>query len=225
MTKDIGINTSLALAGAPTNGLVTRDFVTVFAKNRSTGDIDELCLWNGRVPLDAPVVKPSNGASDIRSFQAMGALLKIGPIPASLSLEIRTVRVELSKISDAALNIIRTYDAQMAEIQIHRGQFDLVTRQLVDPALCRFRGFINNAPIKTPKSGGSGGISVECVSIARILTRTSGQNFSDELMKERSGDRFARDVDVDGDWRIWWGQDEHVVGNRRTKPKERFFRV
>lgn len=224
MTKTFGINTSAALSGARRNGLVVRDFVSVQAKDRNTGDMDWLCVWNGKVPVTASIIKPSDGSTITRDFQAMGSLLQIQAIPGSMGLEVRTIRVKLSKLPDAVLNIFRTYDARMAPIQIHRGLFDPDTRQLVDPAQCRFDGFINNAPIRTPKAGGEGAIEAECVSFARMMTRKSGKLFSDETLKLRSGDRFGKYLDEAGAWRVWWGQEEKVVGNGKTPIKEKFLK-
>jgi hypothetical protein len=224
MTKSLPLNTITALGLGRTKGLVIRDFVTIRAKDRTTGDIEELCLWNGFVPITAPVTKPSDGSSDSRVFQAAGTLLSVQSIPAGMQTEVRTIRVRLSKLSPVALNIIRTYDAKMAPIEIHRGLFDTESHQLVDPALCRFDGYINNAPIKTPKAGSEGYIEVECVSRSRILTRTSGMLFSMETLKRRSSDLFGKYLDVSGAWRIWWGQEEKELGTKKNRPKERFMR-
>lgn len=223
MTKDLGINTSVALQNARITGLVIRDFVSVYGKDRSTGAHSWLCLWSGEVPVDADIIDPHDGSTISRTFQH-GALVSLPSIPAGLETEVRTIRVRLSKLSPAALNIIRTYDAKMAPIQIHRGVFDLESHRLVDPALCRFDGYINNAPIKTPKVGGDGYIEAECVSRSRILTKTSGKLFSDEVLQERSGDRFGQYLDTAADWRIWWGQEESIIAPKKDKPKERFFR-
>jgi hypothetical protein len=119
----------------------------------------------------------------------------------------------------------------MAPIEIHRGIFDVATNQIVDPAICRFQGYINSAPITVPKSGNSkdgssseGGIDLECVSRSRILTKTSGQLFSDETLKKRSGDRFGRYLDMAGQWRVWWGQETKEIGGEKKPIKERFLR-
>jgi hypothetical protein len=222
MTKDLDTNTVTALGLARTKGIIPRDFVTVRAKDRGTGAIEELCLWTGHVPVTAPVKRPSDGTSDNRDFQAAGAILSIQSIPAGMQTEVRTIRIKLSKLSPAALNIIRSYDAKMAPIEIHRGLFDPDTRQLVSPALCRFDGYINSAPLKTPKVKGEGYIELECVSRSRILTRTSGMLFSLETLKLRAGDLFGKFLDVAGAWRVWWGQEEKELGNKRKRPKERY---
>lgn len=221
MVKALPLNTLAALGFATSKGLVLRDFLWVVATKRDTGEKVGLGAWNGRVPVTAAVARPSDGVSIDRDYQAMGTLLQIPPIPAGIGLEVRTIRIKLSHLSDPAIKLIREYDAKMATVEIHRGIFDPDTNSLVDPAICRFSGFINRAPIRQPKAGGEGSIELECVSNARMLTRTSARLFSDETLKERSGDRFGRYLDVAGAWRIFWGQDEVQLGGK-TKPKERF---
>jgi hypothetical protein len=223
--KDIGINTSVVLQNAPRNGIIMRDMVTITAKHRDDPDVTErLCIWNGKVPTSISVIDPKDGSTSNREFQPLGQLA-IPLIPSTMELEVRTIRLTFSRLSLALLNAIRLYDAKMAPIEIHRGIFDPVTGRLTDPALCRFFGFINSAPITISPSGKTGGIELECVSYSRIMTRTSGKLFSDETLKERGGDRFGQYLDVAGDWRVWWGQDEKIVGERKGRPKEKFFRV
>jgi hypothetical protein len=223
--KDIGVNTAIALQNAPRDGLIMRDLVWITAKHRDDPDVKEsMGLWTGRVPTTIPVIDPSDGSTVDRVYQPLGQL-DVPSIPATMDLEVLTIRLSFSGLSTALLNAIRLYDAKMASIEIHRGIFDTATGRIVDPAMCRFFGFINSAPITTAPEGRAGGIELECVSYSRILTMTSGKLFSDETMKERDGDRFAQYTDVDGDWRVWWGQEEKVVGERKDRPKGRFFKV
>lgn len=221
MTKVFGLNTQAALADAPRRGLVVRDFVWIKAKDRDTGDPETIAFWNGLVPVTANVTDPSDGGTLSRDFIAGGALMKVPSIPAGTNLEVRTIRLEFSRLNEGVLNAVRLYDPKMARIQIHRGFFDPTTRALVDPAYCRFDGYINRAPIKIPAAGGEGSVQLECVSQARTLTRTSGKRLSHEMMKERSpGDLFAKYMDVAGDWRIFWGEEETSArkwGDRKEK--------
>jgi len=224
MVKVLATNTTAALQNAPTLGLVVRDFVTIWPKTRDTGDVDQFGLWTDIAPLTVNVIKPSDGSTVARDFVGAGSLLDIQSIPSTMALEVRTIRVKLSKLSPSILEVFRTYDARLAPIQIHRGIFDPSTRQLVDPATCRFDGFVNNAPIRTPKTGSSGDVTVECTSFSRILTRTSGQKFSDAMISQRSGDGFGKYTDVAGNFRIWWGQDQTVISTPQ-RAKDRFHRV
>jgi len=222
--KDLGSNTFQALQAAPRNGLVVRDLVWIKARNRDTGLQEEIGLWAGKVPLAVPVIDPETGAStgNDRVYQPLGQL-SVPSIPAGMALEVRTIRIKISRLSDAVINAIRLYDARMAVIEIHRGVFDVDTGQIVDPALCRFSGYVNAAPIDIPKKGSDGGIELECVSRSRILTRTSGLLFSMETLKKRMSDLFGSYLDVAGAWRIWWGQDEKAINDDKTRPREHFF--
>jgi hypothetical protein len=229
--KDVGTNTLTAFQNARQDGLIMRDLVWIKAKNRSTGVIEEIGLWAGKVPTVVPVIDPETGAStgSARTYQPLGQLV-VPSIPAGMALEVRTIRLKISRLSPAVLDAIRLYDARMAVIEIHRGIFDLDTGQIVDPAMCRFSGYINAAPINVPKEEkggkvGEGGIELECVSRSRILTRTSGLLFSMEMLKKRAGDLFGTYLDVAGAWRIWWGQDEKAIkDNTNERPKEHFFK-
>jgi len=222
--KTLSLNTLAALNNATEQGIVIRDFVTISAKNRDTGDTETIGFWNGNVPVTANVIDPATGDSDSRSFQAGGAIVSIPSLPSGMETEVRTIRLKFSKLPEAVLNVVRTYNPKMAPIQIFRGFFDPATMSLVDPAVCRFDGYINRAPIKTPKAGGEGSIELECVSHARELTRTSGKLFSYQTIVQRSSDKFGKYLDVAGAWRVWWGSEEIPMHHNPKKPKrERFF--
>jgi hypothetical protein len=222
MVKQLQTNTYVLLQNAADNGGSYRDFIWISGKNRSTGATESLGLWNGWVPVTADVVNPKTGETVSRVYQAGGGLIGLPEIPATLQTEVRSIRVQISHLSEAAMNAIRLYNAQMAEVQIHRGVFDPSTGAIADPALCRFFGYVNHAPIPTPASGEEGAIELECVSASRLMTRKSGKLTSPELFKERyksSGatDMFGKYLDVAGAWRVWWGQSEEAVGKKSTK--------
>ena len=44
------------------------------------------------------------------------------------------------------------------------------------------------------------------------------------MVKRRAGDLFGKYLDVAGAWRVWWGQEETIVGSGKNKPREKFFR-
>ena len=218
--KDLPLNTLVLLQNAPTDGLILRYFVYVWAKNRDTGATEEIGFWTGKVPISAYVKKPQDGTSQKRDFVGAGQMLTIPSIPATLNTEVRKIRFKLSGITDEAKTLLRTYDARYAKIEIHRGYFDPATNRLADPAECIFTGYITAAPIKQPKAGGENYIDVECSSRSRILQRTPGLLFSLETLKKRSGDLFGQYLDVAGDWRIWWGQVVSVITFGKNKTKE-----
>jgi hypothetical protein len=222
--KDVPLNTQVALQNAPSTGLVIRDFVYAWPKNRDTGELEEVGFSTCKVPLNVSVMNPKTGGTSNRDYTGAGQLLTVPPIPAALATEVRKVRLRLSSLSPEAANLFRAYNARYAKIEIHRGHFDPSTGQLVDPATCRFQGYITDAPIKVPKSGGDAYIDVECSSRSRILERTTGMLFSLETLKKRLSDLFGKYLDVAEAWRIWWGQTETVIKNDDGKPHERFIK-
>lgn len=224
--RTYGTNTLNALQNSRMKGIVVRDFVYIRARRRDNPSVWETVgLWTGPIPISAPVINPKTGASETREYQGL-ELLSLPPIPATSTLEVRTIRLRFSNLSPAMENAIRLYNPRMAEIEIHRGFFDPDTMQLLDPATCRFFGYINKSPITTGKQGGEGSILLECVSIARTLTRTSGLKFSHQVMKKRDGDQFARHVDVAGGIPVWWGEPVKIGKDKDSqKIRQKWIRV
>jgi len=224
--RTFGTNTLNALQNARMAGLVVRDFVYIRARRRDNpNETEALGLWNGKNPVSVEVRNPQTGSIETRNYTGL-EVLSVPPIPATKQLEVRTIRLRFSNLSEEMLNAIRLYDPRMAEIEIHRGIMDPNTYQMLDPAYCRFFGFINRSPITTGKADGEGSILLECVSNARMLTKTSGRKFSHQELKKRSNDQFGKYLDVAGAWRIWWGQPEKIGEKKESeKIKQRWFRA
>ena len=115
MTKTISANTLKALQSARRSSLVVRDFVSIWGRDRETGEDAFIGFWNGAHPVTCPVVDPANGATDVRTFQAQGGLLNIPAIPSSLKLEVATIKLHFSHLSEAVQLAIRGYDPKMAK--------------------------------------------------------------------------------------------------------------
>lgn len=184
------------------------NFVWIKAKNRSTGGLETMGLWSGWDTIEAQVLDPATMLPVTRTYHAGGSLLEVPAIPLTSDLTIQTIRIRLSQINDAVQLAIRGYDPKHAPIEIHRGYLDKNTQLMVAPAIPRFVGWINGAPIRTPAVGGEGGIEISCISHARLLTKTNPLKRSDEMQKRRSGDRFRRYSDVAGGWiaNVHWGE-------------------
>jgi hypothetical protein len=189
-------------------GVIPRSFVWIKAKNRDTGAAEHIGFWNGLDSVDATVIDGVSGLPVTRTYHAAGSLLSVGTITRTPELEVRTVRVGLSQISDAVQLLVRGYDVRHAPIEIHEGYLDLETRKLVGDAIIDFVGWVNGAPIDTPAVGQNGGIQVECVSHSRMLTRTNPAKKSHEAQKRRSGDKYRQYNTVAGQWQYWWGERE-----------------
>ena len=204
-------------------GVIPRDFVWITAKNLVTGLPESAGFWNGLDTVDVTVISGTTGEEVTRTYAAWGSLLKIDPIQRSPEINIRTIKLALSQISPAVQAIFRGYDTRLAPVEIHRGFMDLETHQPIAPPTVRFVGWINKAPINTPAVGGEGGISVDVVSHARMLTRTNSAKRSDESQKRRDGDRFRRYSSVADQWDFWWGEKKGKIDNIvDTTPKQVF---
>ncbi len=187
-------------------GIIRRNFVWVEAKNRSSGGIETMGLWDGDEVVTATVISGQTGLPVSRVYVGAGSLLNIDSIPLTTDLTVRTVKVSLSQINAAVQQLVRGYDTRRAPIEIHRGFFSIDTNELIAPPIPRFVGWINGNPINTPPVGQSGNIEVSCVSHTRALTFLNPAKRSDEYQQKRSGDRFRRYTDVAGNWQIYWGE-------------------
>lgn len=201
------------------NGVIPRSFVSISSKNRSTGAIETLNIWNGIDTVDVTVISGITGLPVTRTYHAGGTLLDIEPITRTPELEVRTLRVKFSQISKEMQLAVRGYDPRLAPIEIHEGYLDLASHDLIAPPIVDFVGWVNGAPISTPAAGGQGSITLNCVSHTRMLTKTNPAKRSHETQKRRSDDQFRRYNSVASQWQYWWGENEGetVKGKKRTK--------
>ncbi|SOC48433.1 hypothetical protein SAMN05892877_1653 [Rhizobium subbaraonis] len=189
-------------------GVIPRAFVWISAKNRETGSIETVGFWNGLDSVEVSVISGVTGSPVSREYHAAGSLLDVGPITRTPELEVRTLRISLSQISEAVQLAVRGYDVRHAPIEIHEGYLDRESRLLIAPPIIDFVGWINGAPINTPAAGGKGSIMLDCVSHSRMLTRTNPAKKSHETQKRRSNDQFRKYNSVANQWQYWWGERE-----------------
>lgn len=213
MVLSVPANTQAALLAAPTNGIVPRDFVWMRAVNTSTDEMENTGFWSGNVPVTAPVVRPSDGAEVDRDWIGMHGLMQVPSVPMTMKMEVRSVKIVFSNLSADVINATLVYRAKNQTVQIFRGLFDPATMALVDPAVCRFDGFINRIMFKRAKSGADGQVIVECQSHARTLTVASNAKLSDEFLKRRG----ARQPYLDVPYKLVWGQKDVIHANRRKR--------
>lgn len=206
MVRSVDSNTSNYLNAG--KGVIPRSFVWITAKNRDTGAAETVGFWNGLDSVDVSVIDGVSGLPVTRTYHAAGSLLAVGNITRTPELEVRTLRVGLSQISEAVQLVVRGYDVRHAPIEIHEGYLDLDSQQLVGDAIVDFVGWVNGAPIDTPAVNQNGGIQLDCVSHSRMLTRTNPAKKSHEAQKLRSGDKFRQYNTVAGQWQYWWGERE-----------------
>jgi hypothetical protein len=189
---------------------VARDFIWIIAKSRVDGSPVADGAWSDVGTIDAQVIDPMTGGTQTRTFAGGGGLISISDIPLVQGITVQTIEVKLSQLNDRINDFVRTYECKQADIQIFRGLFDPVTRQMVAPATPRFVGFIDSAPITTPAEGSDGDacITVTCTSNTQELTRANSDMCSDASQRLRSAtDGFFKDVAVVGGWQFFWGKE------------------
>lgn len=208
-------NTYAALRAARTRGLIVRDFVWFKARNRSTDALETVGISSEAVALTIDVTKPDTGTVTNRVYQPGAGLMSIPPIPSTLKLEERRLRLTFSRLSPAIINAVKVFDVKGEPVEIHRTFFDPDSRLQVDPAHCRFDGFVRSVRIKKAKAGDDGAIYVDIVDHSASL-RVNPVKISKAHFKARSGDRGGDHIDAEP--RIVWGQKQKVHERKRRRP-------
>lgn len=205
MTRSLSSENYAALQ---TRNLVARDFIWFVVRDRSDGSPVTDGYWSDLGSITADVVDPETGGTQSREFFGADGLISISDIPLVSTLTVQHVTVTLSQVSDRINDLVRTYDCKQGQVQIFRGMFDPLTREMVGPAFPRFVGFIDEAPIKTPKEGGIGDVTLTCTSHTQEMTRANSDTRSDASQKLRSAtDNFFQDAAVVGTWAQFWGRE------------------
>src|SRR4029453_11891329 len=147
-----------------------------------------------------------------RTFAGAGSLIQISDIPLVSSLTVQNITVTLSQVADRVNTLVRGYDCKQGRVEIYRGLSDPTSRLLVAPAVPRFVGTIDEAPIHTPQEGQSGDVTLTCTSNTSELTRSNPDTRSDASQKLRlSTDNFYQGTAVAGNWHHFWGPAQGVL--------------
>ena len=189
--------------------LVPRDFLSIWARNRETGDAAFVGFWSDIIgPLTANVIDPDTGLPVSRPFLGFGKdLIQIDDIPQVAAIQIQQVAIRLSQIGDIVTLAVRQYDTRQCRVQIHRGLFHPGGRVMVSAAECRFDGFSDELDITTPAEGEDGICTMLCVSHTREMTRANPDTRSHESqIKRHPGDNFLINAATIGDRDIRWGR-------------------
>lgn len=201
--------------------LVARDFIWFVVRSRVDGSPVTDGYWSDVGDITADVVDPETGGTSERTFFGADGLIQISDIPLVSTLTVQNVSVTLSQVSARINELVRTYDCKQGQVQIFRGLFDPLTREMVGPAFPRFVGFIDEAPITTPKEGGNGDVTLTCTSHTQELTRANTETRSDASQRLRSAtDNFFADAAVVGTWAQFWGREGGPI--RSNFPWEAF---
>jgi hypothetical protein len=195
--------------------LVTRDFLRITGRVRATGAPISEGFWSDIGNISAQVVDADTGLVATYDFTGVGSLISIDAIPMVSNLTVQSVGVKFSHLDDRINELLRVYDLRQAKVEIYRGEFDPQTMAMVEPAVARFVGYADGAPVETPAEGGEGSFTLDCVSTAQELTRSNPDMRSHESQILRaSGDAFFQDVTSVGDLVIFWGGNREAVATQ-----------
>lgn len=201
--KSISTANQTALAARQ---LLPRDFLTITARDRSTGDPAVVGFWSDLSDITTNVIDPDTGSEDSREFYGAGALIQISDIPAIAGVTVQRVTITMSHLEETVEQAVRTYDAKQARVEIHTGLLDPDSRLLVDPPEPIFVGFIDHVEIVTPSENSEGGVTITCTSHTQELARSNPEKRSHEDQQLRhDGDDFFIDAAVCSEWDHHWG--------------------
>jgi hypothetical protein len=192
--------------------LMPRDFIWFVVKDRTTGAAVTDGYWSDVGSIDAQIVDPDTGGTITRTWAGAGSLISISDISLVSSLTVQNITVTLSQVADRVNNLVRGYECKQGRVEIYRGLFDPSSRLLVAPAVPRFVGTIDEAPITTPAEGAEGDVTLSCTSNTVELTRSNTDTRSDASQRLRlASDDFFIDSAVVGTWQQFWGQEGGAV--------------
>ncbi len=180
-------------------GTLVHGLIYVTAKTRDTGVPAPVGFWTGEDHQAFTI----NSVS--RTYYGAGAALDLGETVSEVGIVIRTRTVRLSGLAPKVLDMAKAYEARLAPVEIHRAEFDPLTNALIDAPERVFKGWVDQ--IQWTQNAET----VECVmtlaSIARALTRTQTQKYSDASQRLRDvNDAFFQYVDVSGTTDVYWGE-------------------
>lgn len=202
--RSISLQNQAALSA---RALVARDFLWFVARNRITGAPEPVGFWSDLENVTAFVINPDTLLPVSRTFYGAGGLISIDDIPSVSVLQVQDVRIRMSQLDEMVENAFRLYDIKQARVEIHRGLFDPVSRNLVAPAMARFVGFVNLVEVHTGAENEDGYVDITCVSHTQELVRSNPATRGHEDQLGRvAGDNFFIDAAVVPEWDLDWGE-------------------
>jgi len=194
-----------ALTALSSGSVTIRDFLWLEVRDRTTGALYPVGFWSDLGTVSANVIDPRTGSTVSRSFQGAGGLVQMSQIPMTSNLTVQTVSVVMSQISNAS-DLVRTYEAKQARVEIFRGLFAPASLVQLAPAFPRFVGFIDSIDISTPAEGEDGSIEMTCVSHSQEMSRYNTVTRSDaDQVRRAPGDTFSQHAASVGTWELNWG--------------------
>lgn len=177
--------TAATLARLAADELVLRDYVWIGARNRETGATAARGWWSDVGSTSAQVIVPGGGVQT-RSYVGGVGLVSVSAVPRVVGLTAQPVTIEMAATDEAVNDIVRAWTVRRVPVEIHRGALDPAKMRLVEPALLRFYGTCDDAPIITPEAGGNSSITLTIAPHTQELLRASERMRSEEDQRRRN---------------------------------------
>lgn len=215
MTRSLSSENYTALQSG---SLVGRDLIWFVVRDRTDGSPVTDGYWSDVGTRTFDVIDPETGGTQSRTFAGADGLISISDIALVSTLTVQQVNVMLSQISDRINTLVREYDCKQGTVQVFRVLFDPQTREPVGPAFPRFVGFIDEAPVRTPKEGEVGDVTLTCTSHTQEMTRANSDTRNDASQRDRNEtDNFYQDTAVVSTWQQFWGRASGPVPSWGTR--------
>lgn len=194
------LNIAILTQIAKRAGLKVRNLLWIQAKNRVTGEIETIGIWNGDDVRSFVI----NG--DARTYIGAGQFIVFDDFKQEQGLNIHRLVAHSNSITPEMELVIRGYDTRLARVEVHLAFYDPETDNMLDVPFRYFKGWIDTLPVKTGAKGGSGSATLNMVGHSRVLTRLNPAKRSHENQKQRlSSDTFLTDVAITGTVTTPWG--------------------
>lgn len=182
------------------DGIMVRQLLWVSAKNRDTGEYENIGFWSGEDHQTFVV----DGTP--RVYYGSGQFINFGELTLESTLNIRKLSAKVVAISPEMQTVLRQYDPKMAPTQLHLTFYSPISNNLIASPFRVHKGWIDKFPIKTPAIGGQGEASLDLMGHTRMMTRRLPTKRSDATQRKRNAsDAFYADVGMTGQVTTPWG--------------------
>lgn len=203
--RDSSSDIVTSLQQAPSKGLVSLRFVSIWPRSFATGELVRFCFWSDPVPASFQVRSRLTGDLETRDFVG-GVALSCAPLKISLGVRVRNWSFSLNGLHPVVVDMRFNHDLHGAAVEYHRVPGSTRSRRPVDDPPRRFFGQIDGAPQPVPEAGGTQSLQITCASITQQLTNTNPIKRSGIAQSRREGDQQMQYAAVADDWEIDWGQ-------------------
>lgn len=187
-------------------------FVWIKARNRITGQYEQLGLWSGIESITVPI----DGSN--RTYSGAGGLLNIDAITYASGTNIQQQSLRLTVLDPSVYTVVRTYEPKYAPAQVHLGLIDPATESFIGTVKV-FDGFVDNITETESLTGSE--CEVTLVSSMRIGSKPLYLKQSDTYQRKRLATDTGRQYSsIAGEIKVWWGMESDLPGS--SEPK--FFR-